>query len=370
MNVVIRTDSSTAIGTGHVMRCLTLADQLDKRGAHVHFVCRDLPGSIVEQIRGRGYPVGCLAHAGDAIVSNQKSDEYAQWLVVSKRVDMVQTRRVLSELGKPCDWLIVDHYALDKEWESGLREVAGQIMAIDDLANREHDCDLLLDQSHSIRPEVRYEGLVSKHCQLLLGAQYALLRPEFAVERDRIERRNRHVRRVQIFFGGADPSNETARVLKAIRSLKIGLTSIDVIVGAANPRREEIKALCATSPRIRYHSNVDNMAELMAQADLAIGAGGTTTWERCCLGLPSLIIAVAENQVEIGEDADQLGVGIYLGREKQVTTSEITERITKLTKEPESIAEMSRRGMMLVDGLGATRVADCLTKTVCEGAIR
>jgi len=370
MNVVIRTDSSTAIGTGHVMRCLTLADQLAKHGASVLFVCRDLPGSIIEQIRERGYPVQCLAHAGDAIVSTNKSDEYAQWLVVSKKVDMVQTRRILENLQTPCDRLIVDHYAIDREWEGGLRNHAEQIMVIDDLANREHDCDLLLDQSHSIRPEARYKGLVPEQCQLALGGQYALLRPEFAIARDKVDRRKRHIRHVQIFFGGVDSTGETLKVLNAIRSLKIGLSYIDVIVGSANPKRDQIRAMCKTSPRIRYHCDVDNMAELMSEADLAIGAGGTTTWERCCVGLPSLILAVAENQVEIGTDADTLGVGVYLGKADEVSGEAVAEKIKELVGNPEAVAEMSRRGMMLVDGLGATRVSDFIRQGVCEGATK
>lgn len=334
MNVVIRTDSSTAIGTGHVMRCLTLADQLTKQGASVLFVCRDLPGSIIEEIRRRGYPVHGLAHAGDAIVSTQKTDEYAQWLVVSKKVDMVQTRRVLENLATPCDWLIVDHYALDKEWESGLRKHAGQIMVIDDLANREHDCDLLLDQNFYEDQDSRYNGLVSDNCRLLLGPRYGLIREEFRVVCSSQKRATGQCRRILVFFGGVDATNQTGKALGAIEKVKHTKLQYDIVAGAANPHWNELSQRAERRRNVNLRRHVDNMAEFMAQADLSVGAGGTTTFERLYLGLPTIAVSAAENQVKSLEDLSRHGFLKYLGRAESVTSAMLAEAIDEFVNEP------------------------------------
>ncbi|MEH6873424.1 MAG: UDP-2,4-diacetamido-2,4,6-trideoxy-beta-L-altropyranose hydrolase [Candidatus Competibacter sp.] len=332
MRVAIRADASIQIGSGHVMRCLTLAEALRERGAEVHFVCRDLPGHLGGVLADKGYLVQWLpapAAEGAAIPAHTA---HSAWLGVPWAVDADQTRERLT--GWPeIDWLIVDHYALDRAWESRLRPLVKRIMVIDDLADRPHDCDLLLDQNLYEGMEQRYAGLVPADCRLLLGPRYALLRPEFRKAREQLRQRDGVVRRILVFFGGADPTNETAKALRAIQRLERPDIAVDVVVGAANPHRAEIEALCAELPNASFHCQVANMAELMARADLAIGAGGSTVWERCALNLPSIIWVVAENQNKSIEYLAKSGLLISIGNYEEVNIKAISTNISSLNKE-------------------------------------
>ncbi|MGR6836675.1 UDP-2,4-diacetamido-2,4,6-trideoxy-beta-L-altropyranose hydrolase [Syntrophomonas erecta] len=293
--IVIRTDSSIKIGTGHVMRCLTLADQLKEKEVQVEFICRDLEGNIIGIIESKGYRVSRLS-----VMTNKKNDqltkEYDEWLGATWELDAEQSITALKE--ENVDLLIVDHYALDIKWENKLRSRSSKIMVIDDLANRKHNCDILLDQNYVENMESRYDRLVPASCKKLLGPKYVLLRPEFYKARATLKERDGIVRRIHIFFGGSDPTNETIKAIKAVEKLNRRDIEVDVVVGASNPHQKEIKHLCDKAC-FNYHYQVNNMAELMAKADLAIGAGGSTTWERCFLGLPSICVVVADNQVAI-----------------------------------------------------------------------
>jgi len=292
LKVAFRADASAAIGSGHVMRCRALAQALEERGAAVEF--------------------------------KQESQLEAE------------------------DWLVVDSYSLDAAWESRMRQKAAKILAIDDLADRRHDCDILLDQNWFPDAERRYEGLAPPRCRMLLGPRYALLRPEFS----RTGRRERDgkVHRVLVSMGGMDPGNETS---KSIQLLEGKGVAVDVAVGAANPHRDEIARLCAQAG-FEFHLQPSNMADLMAAADLAIGAGGTTTWERCCLGLPTLQIAIAPNQEAPSRALAEAGFVTYLG--KSVTAGAIVEAL----RSPDKLKKQSELVSALVDGEGARRVAAAL----------
>ncbi len=364
MKAVIRVDASTVIGTGHVMRCLTLADMLSAHGVEVTFVSRELPGNLIDFVRGRGYDVRPLPHEERPFVDEGQRAEYAPWLGVSRLEDAHQTRSVIEN--ETVDWLIVDHYALDIVWEKHLRPLVGNIMVIDDLADRSHDCDVLLDQNVYHDMEKRYDGLVPDSCRKLLGPTYALLRPEFLEERRRLRQRDGSIKRILIFFGGVDPSNETARALRAILALRRSDLAVDVIVGKANRHGQELQRLTAELPNTVVHRHVDNMAELMAAADIAIGAGGTTTWERCCLGLPAMIIAVANNQLAIGEEVARYGAAWYMGTASEVSEEDICSHLRWLQTAPERLQEISEKGKRLVDGEGARRVTRRLLRCNVE----
>ncbi len=359
MRIVIRADASIEMGSGHVMRCLTLADALRERGAEVHFMCRDLPGHLGGVLADKGYPVHWLPAPGDDEAAIPTHTAHSAWLGVPWVVDADQTRERLAGLPE-IDWLIVDHYALDRAWESRLRPLVQRIMVIDDLADRPHDCNLLLDQNLYEDMDQRYVGLVPADCRPLLGPRYALLRPEFREARKTLRQRDGVVRRMLVFFGGADPTNETAKALRAIQLLERPEIAVDVVVGAANPHRAEIEALCAALPNASFHCQVANMAELMARADLAIGASGVSTWERAALGLPALVVTVAENQKAIAYAADDNGLIICLGDKVQIKDTDWVMALRKVLSNPDLLVEMSSIALFLNDGQGVKMIVEIL----------
>ena len=342
MKIAFRADASISIGSGHVMRCLTLAEALKERGIRVRFVCRELEGNLCELIEARGFEVLRL---GPDSVSWEK--------------DANDTATTLADWEK-LDWLIVDHYALDGRWESKLREAAKKIMVIDDLADRAHDCDILLDQNYYSDMEARYDGLVPAHCLKLLGPKYALLRTEFRKARESLKKRDGTIKRLLIFFGGSDPTNETAKAIEAVKLLGRPEIAIDVVVGNSNPNRGEIKRLCESMPNTTFHCQVDNMAGLMTEADLSIGAGGSATWERCCLGLPAIVLSLAANQVKIAKGAAAAGVASYLGDGRKTSSEWLCREIRRCLDNPDQLLIMSEKARKIVDSNGGERLCQAI----------
>ncbi|MEW6049508.1 MAG: UDP-2,4-diacetamido-2,4,6-trideoxy-beta-L-altropyranose hydrolase [Candidatus Zixiibacteriota bacterium] len=346
MKVLIRTDASIRIGTGHVMRCLTLAGALTKSGHDVEFICRALPGHLCDLIAQRGYSVHRLPDTtlGHAHEANRLA---GRWLGASIADDLHDTSRLLGRSSAGCDWLIVDHYWLDASWEEPMRKMTGNIMVIDDLADRIHCCDLLLDTGYFANASERYGHLVPFDCTTLLGPRYLLLRPEFLAARNLQATRDGRIRRIFVFFGGVDRTNETAKTLRALGSLKHHDLEIDVVVGQANPCMNELEYLATNQVNCRLHDNVQDMASLMLRADLAIGAGGTTTWERLYLGLPTLTIMVAGNQILQTESLERERCLENLGWYADVTPESIARKINQLVLDPEYLIAMSTRGLQL-----------------------
>ena len=356
MNAVFRVDASIQMGSGHVMRCLTLAEQLRSAGMTVRFVCRLHPGHLIDLIEQQGYTVYRLTQSNERYepVEGQKL-AHSRWLGVTQEEDA----RAVSVLwrGKTAiDWLVVDHYALGVAWESSMRPHARKIMVIDDLADRQHDCDVLLDQNLHSNIVAQYRSLVPSHCNLILGPKFALLRPEFGKERGRLRDRDGIVQRILVFFGGSDLDNVTSKALNALDRLNRSDITIDVVVGGENPNRHEMQAWCEKRSNSNYHFQISNMAELMARADLALGAGGSTTWERCAMGLPSLIISIADNQVAIADAVDREGAAIYLGPAPMVSVEHIVEKLRELMNDHALLSDMSERAYQLSDGKGVVRI--------------
>lgn len=340
--IVFRVDSSGLIGSGHLMRCLTLAGQFKKtKQAEIAFVARDLAGNLNQLIRDNGYQLLLLPRAA----AEEGLTGYEQWLTVRQTVDAVQTRQLLQ--GLAVEHLIVDSYALDETWEVILRPCVGSIMVIDDLANRRHTCDILLDQNYYCEGERRYTGLVPSHCKLLLGPQYALLREEFYEARKKMRVRDGTVNNILVFFGGSDLTNETMKALQALATLQRPDIRVNVIVGASNNHKESIKAYCLQHKEMHYFCQVSNMAELMNAADLAIGAGGTTTWERCFLGLPAIVITIADNQVQICEDCHTLGIIKYAGQSANVDVTAVQNCCRDLLDNAGEIKRMQAKMALL-----------------------
>jgi UDP-2,4-diacetamido-2,4,6-trideoxy-beta-L-altropyranose hydrolase len=357
MRVLFRVDASLQIGTGHVMRCLTLATALRDRGAGCRFVCRDHEGNLLVRIRQAGFETAALpldSHASPPTEPDGITLAHADWLGATWETDAEETIEAIAE-DRP-DWVIVDHYALDVRWESALRPFCGKIMAIDDLADRQHDCDLLLDQNSVADFAHRYDALVPSHCARLLGPEYALLQPQYAELHPRTPPRLGPIRRILVFFGGADNHNLTGRTVSAFLALERPDVDLDVIINPDVPHVGAIREQAKGHENIILHENLPSLAPLMVKADLAIGAGGVTSWERCCLGLPSLVITLAENQKPIAAELARQGLVRWLGNHDAVDESGLTTALRNLF-EDEEIWDCSRRCMELVDGQGAERVA-------------
>ena len=330
MIVVIRVDASRQIGSGHVMRCLSLAAQLQKEyDAQVCFIMRQLAGNLFSLVQDKGYSVLPLP----AEQQEQKLAGYEKWLTVPLELDAKETIDKLEAIG-PVDLLVVDSYAIDVTWENTVRPYVKKIMVIDDLANREHDCDLLLDQNLYEDMHTRYNHLVPSKCQLYLGPKYALLRDEFYEARRALRHRNGSIQNILVFYGGVDATNETMKALRALEKIRnADSVTVNVIVGANNPCKGEIEKCCLKHSNWHFYCQVSNMSEFMNQADLMLGAGGTTTWERCFLQLPAFVTAVAENQIEGCKYLEKCGIIKYLGVFNEVTENIIVSEVNAYDKD-------------------------------------
>jgi len=385
MKAIFRTDASHQIGTGHVMRCLTLAHALREQGVDCFFICREHPGHLLGLIREQGFEAVALpfdsrecdypVHASESKpeFKSEFSPEFnpelgpelgpeptlahTDWLGTDWRTDAVATRDALGEM--IADWLIVDHYALDTRWETALRPHCRKLLAIDDLADREHDCDLLLDQNLVADMEHRYDNKLPDHCGLLLGPQYALLQPEYPELHARTPPREGPICRILVYFGGADTDNFTGLAIAAFRSLPHDDIRLDVVINPASLHADAIREQVKGIQEVTLHTHLPSLAPLMVQADLAIGAGGATSWERCCLGLPTLVVTLAENQKPIAAELDRQGLIRWLGHKDEVTEHGLVHALADIV-DKDLTQEWSEKCQRLVDGRGTQRVSGLL----------
>jgi UDP-2,4-diacetamido-2,4,6-trideoxy-beta-L-altropyranose hydrolase len=276
-------------------------------------------------------------------------DNYAAWLGVSEAQDASDTLAALRDW-QP-DWMIADHYGIGQVWQQMLRSKVDFIMMIDDLANRRHDCDLLLDQNYYADLCVRYDGLVPSQCRLLLGPRHALLRSEFIEARHQLRERTGEVCSVLVFYGGFDRTNETSKALTAVAELGRPDLAVHVVVGAGNPNKRVIYDVCRRRPGFTYHEQIKNMAELMAAADISLGGGGTTTWERCLLGLPTITTELADNQSVMLRDLSAQGAIWHLGPWSKVTVDTLAARLDEVIQKPESVRAVTEKCVALMSGL-------------------
>jgi UDP-2,4-diacetamido-2,4,6-trideoxy-beta-L-altropyranose hydrolase len=360
MLIVFRADASMRIGFGHVMRCLTLAKSMRDAGAIVSFVCREHEGHLCNLIASEGLVVHRLPQSA-ARTSADQSTTPAEWLGASWEEDAAQTRAAFASLRATPDWIVVDHYAIDHRWERALRPFAHRIMVIDDLADRSHECDALLDQNFVTAMTERYAGKVPRECQMLLGPDYALLQSEYTHLHDQVRFREGPIRRVLIYFGGADQANITGRVLAAFLNLGRDDIRADVVVRADGQHVSAIRHLATGRQNVTVHDSLPTLAALMADADLGVGAAGASTWERCCLGLPSLVITLADNQRPIAAALHESGVVRWLGDLKNVDESQIAVAL-RHTLDGGLDPRWSKRCWTLVDGRGTHRVRAIMTE--------
>lgn len=358
MNIVFRVDASIEMGTGHLMRCVTLATEMQRRGANCHFVCRGHAAAFTERIDAVRCEVTLLPFYSEIKPEAVDGPAHASWLGVDWHLDAEQTAKVVSDPHP--DWLVVDHYALDARWERQLRPFCRRIMVIDDLADRPHDCDLLLDQNLG-RTFADYSALVPGSCTILTGPQYALLRPDFAALRRYSLARRQHPRleRLLITMGGVDKDNATGRVLDALRENPLPADcNIVVVMGRQAPWLDQVREQAATMPwSTQVIVDVHEMASLMADSDLAIGAAGSSSWERCCLGVPSLLLVVADNQRNVAALLDQADAVRMLQLDADLPT-QLACLINEMSQSEVCLRQLSDSARAITDGKGTQRVAD------------
>lgn len=346
MNIVFRTDGGTTVGAGHLMRCLALADELRSLGAQPHFIGRAELGHLLGRVADAGMPL----HPLTALPGNR---------IATEAEDAAQTTAALAGLGFTPDWLVVDHYHLGRAWQSAVRPLVRRIAVIDDLADRPHDADLLLDQNLDDTQGRRYDGLLPRDCRRLIGPRYALLRREFASLRALRRPATGELRRVLVFYTAGHDLGETLKAVQGLaqhvdwQPVPLSLM-VDVVAGSANRDRSAIATVCDTHGW-RLHDQTPRIAELIARSDLAIGAGGASNWERCALGVPALVTILADNQALVAQALHRAGAVRCLGWGHDLRPSDYGRAMAML--DAASLRSMSERAAALVDARGAERVA-------------
>lgn len=347
LTIAFRADAALHIGSGHVMRCLTLADRLRDLGHQCHFLCRDHAGHMAATVIEHGH--------GVQVLPTRDGARRAGWLGVDPAEDAAQSLALLGVL-RP-DWLVVDHYALDAGWERAVMPAVGRVLVIDDLADRDHAGQVLLDPMLG-RGGADHAGRVPAGCALLLGPDHALLSPAFARERAAsLGRRGApRLRRVMVAMGGYDPADVTGRVLSELIGA-LPEVEVEVVLGAQAVHLDALRA--RTSGRVRLHVGTPHMAELLRDCDLVIGAGGTSAWERCCLGVPSLMAQLADNQSEVIGSLVRAGAALGLGEVDAGFEERLRHALTRCA-DAAVLAAMSAAAARVTDGRGVERVCDVM----------
>jgi len=348
MKVVFRVDAARMIGTGHVMRCMALAHKLAERGAECHFVCRAFDGHMGDEVLKNGFslkllPVRPVNH------KNLTGRPYAEWLGADVCADVEDTLATIAS--HEVDWLVLDHYAIDQHWEAAMcRHRALQLLVIDGQANRSHICDALLDPTYAPDGASRWQGLLPAACKVWSGPQFALFRPEFDQPAIPFSSVNKSVSRILVSFGGVDFSNITERVLKIGLAMKLPV-QWDVLLGGGNPHIAELKNQFSRYPQIQLHVQPTSVSALMRQADMAISAGGTTVWELLKLGIPTMVVSIAENQKAAAEALGNDGYVSYAGDIQTLKDECLEAAIKQLESKPELRAVLRGKalGLMQVD---------------------
>ncbi len=336
--IFIRVDSSTKIGYGHLIRCLALADTL-KKSFKINFICTNLNGNLISQICKKNFEVFRFNTKSQRI--NVKKD-------AEKTISIIKKHRNKKSL------LILDSYILSQEWENRVRPYVKRLIVIDDLMDRKHSCDLIIDQNLHTQMNSLYTKSVPKNCVKLLGPDYAILRNQFIAQRKYAKIRSLPIKNILVSFGGTDNENHTLHALTSLKKLNSDV-NVNVVTGTANIGKKIIKNFCKKNFNYNYFEQVENMAKLMQVADLCIGSSGTTTWERCCIGLPAIVIVASNDQKDIASAVSKNKCIINLGKIKKSDSVNYV-RLMKNLKNSE-LQNMSRNCMKLVDGKGAARIS-------------
>lgn len=353
--VVIRTDASESIGSGHIIRCLVLAEAFRSRNWKTVFISRKLPGNLIHLIKQQAHELIELQLPIKCKPDTVNHDDHLANLVVSQSQDAKETIESIQTLSTKPELLIVDHYSLGRVWESTLREYIHKIFVIDDLAENDHDTDYLLNQDcfsgyNKVQDYLSLQGVKN-----FLGPKYALLNPAFIDARKKVKR-DGSIKKILVFYGGSDISNESGKALSALISLNNTNIGVDVVVGSNNSHGHKLTKCFKSNEKINFHQPLGNLSDLMLNADLLLGAGGSTTMEALCVGLPSIITTTAKNQVPSVKYLHDHGFINHLGAKDDVNKKDIEAIVNRLLDSPEILQDQSARGMNLVDGEGVDRL--------------
>ena len=334
-HIVFRADSSSKIGWGHILRCSALAQRFKEKNYKVSFIVRPHLNNISHILNKNGFNIFYL-----------KDKKYC-W-----KEDAIQTKNIIKNIGQ-IDWLIMDNYGLDAKWENVVRPFVKKLMVIDDMTLRTHECDLLLDQNYYKNTNKLYSKFIPKESKILLGPKFALIRNNFYEKRKKLKLRSGEINRILISFGGSDNIHEILKVMNAITELDKKI-EVDLLLPNLNQNYTEIQKLLSKFTNITIHYQNLDIVKLMINADLSIGAGGSSNWERCCLGLPSVVSIFAKNQLQLTTELAEKGCIVNLGMSKKLSSKNYVNTIKNLDKF--SLNKMSKNGLKLVDGKGTIRV--------------
>ena len=360
--IVFRADASPLIGSGHIIRSLALAAELSKAGHSIVFVARELPESLRRLIIEAGHALRMLPTVSSGMKRNEGMGTCAHWLQAPWKVDAEQTLENIRDLGE-IEWLIIDHYALDIHWEKELRPLVKYILVLDDLADRKHDCDILVDEMVVRKPD-EYKDLVPSHCRVLTGARYTILREEFSrLRMSSIERRlkEKRVRRLLVILGSGSPENLLIEAVSAIADNLSEDMIVDIALGAmqiSNAGKSRIKAILGK--RGVFHDFSASVARLMHDADIAVGASGMAAYERCCMGLPSIQFVQAENQIVTAEYFHRAGAALTIDANSPSFFQDLKRAVRGLMENKHLRRKMVVQAADIVDGLGTRRIREAM----------
>ena len=335
--IFIRVDSSTKIGYGHFIRCMALADTLQKN-FKINFISRSLEGNLISGIQDKGF--GIFRFYSNSEKINEKND-------AQKTISLIKKHSGQKNI------LIIDNYQLSKKWETYVKPFVHKLIAIDDLPNRSHNCDLLIDQNLHTKVNGLYKGLIPSNCIKLIGPKFSMIRKKFRMLKKSVKPRTFPIKKILVSFGGSDTENQTLIALNSIKKMNRKI-DVDVVVGKANKCKKTLKIFCNRNNHFTYHEQIDNIADLMLSSDLSIGSSGSTTWERCILGLPAIVSISSNDQMDIANSLSQKKCIINLGDAKKLTETNYINVITNLKKN--DLRNMSKNSMSLVDGNGTQRI--------------
>jgi UDP-2,4-diacetamido-2,4,6-trideoxy-beta-L-altropyranose hydrolase len=338
--LLLRADASVAMGTGHVMRCLALAQAWQDAGGTATFAMAGTTPAVTSRLH----------------------HENAETKSISARAGSNEDAQALTELARHvhADWIVVDGYLFEADYQQALKSAGFKILFLDDYGHAKHYfADVILNQNVSAKADIYSER--EQTTRLLLGTRYCLLRRDFSARSDWKRKIEPICRRVLVMMGGSDPENLTARIIEALALASIEGLEAKIVVGGSNPNFTTVeKAAFDSGFNINVLRDVSNPADLMAEADIAISAAGSTCWELCMLGLPALLIDVADNQTALAQELDRMGCAIHIG-DRSISSSVVAEKLHQLANDQHRRQNLSQCSRRLVDGRGAARVVSTLS---------
>lgn len=350
MKVGFRVDASYQIGSGHLVRCLSLAKELREKNIESIFITKKNKGDLISLIIKNKFKFTIINY------KKKSNDDLLNW-----KLDAIETAKKIKNKG--ITHLIIDHYGIEKKWEEYLNDFVNKIIVIDDLADRKHFCDILIDNS---LPKKNYLKLVPSHSKILVGPEFIFLDKSFIEERSKMKKiENEKEEKKHIFYvsyGASDITQETIKTIIALKKLKNKISfEAKIIVGKNNKQKKKIKELCYKDKKnFSYFEQPFNVANIMSKCSIGIGSPGTTTWERCFMGLPSILISVAENQIKIGNACNDLNIAMYVGNSAKISSDSLRKIIMRFLQSPKKILEFKKNGLKVVDGYGTKKVLNSI----------